>query len=101
MKTTVTESDFHNAFRDIRQDDFSYAALSKLYEWFEQYEVDCGEEIELDVIAICRDFSEMTLEEINQDYGREYKSLDDAIEDLQDETTVIPVDDETAIIQAF
>lgn len=58
MKTTVTETTFIDAFKAIRPDNFSYNGLRALYEWFEQYEEDCGEEIELDVIAICCDFSE-------------------------------------------
>ena len=59
MKRNVTEHDFTEAFRDYgRQDNFSYEGLKALYEWFEEYEEDAGEEIELDVIGICCDFSE-------------------------------------------
>ena len=59
MKRNVTEHDFTEAFRDYgRNDQFSYEGLKALYEWFEEYEEDTGEEIELDVIGICCDFSE-------------------------------------------
>lgn len=59
MKTNVTFSDFTDAFRNHnRQDQFSYAALRALFDWFEDYEEGCGEEIELDVIAICCDWGE-------------------------------------------
>jgi hypothetical protein len=57
MKTAVTFSEFSDSFRDIRPDNFSYRALRILFAYFEQYEEDTGEEIELDVIAICCYFS--------------------------------------------
>lgn len=101
MKQSINSYDFHRAFELTRPENFSYQALNSLFEYFEQLEDDIGEEIELDVVAICCDYSEMTLDEINQDYSREYKTLEEAIEDLQDETSVIPVDDDTCIIQAF
>jgi len=69
MKTTVTEHDFKEAFRSIRPDNFSWVALGAMFEWLEQYEEDTGEEFELDVIALCCDFSEYTIEELQQDYG--------------------------------
>jgi len=53
MKTTVTFSDFRQAFKAIRPDNFSHEGLEQLWEYFESYERDTGEEIELDVIAIC------------------------------------------------
>jgi len=98
MKQTVTHGDFVDAFRQIRPDNFSNAGLSALYEDLMQYEAATGEEIELDVIALCVDFSEYdSLEEINSDYP------DENFEDWDDvafHTTVIPVGD-GAIVQAF
>lgn len=59
MKTTVTVSDFHDAFRAYdRLDNFSYAGREALFEYLEEQEKDLGEEHELDVIALCCDFSE-------------------------------------------
>ena len=59
MKQTVNSSDFVDAFRTHnRMDQFSYEGLKALFEYLEQYEEDTGEETELDVIAICYDFSE-------------------------------------------
>ena len=101
MKQSVNSYDFHRAFEQLRPDSFSYAALDALFDYFEQLEDDIGEEIELDVIAICCDFAEMTLDEINNDYGREYADMDEAVESLSGETTVIPVDDGNCIVQAF
>lgn len=77
MKTTVNKYDFRRAFLDIRPDQFSLAALDVLFEYFEQYEQDTEQEIELDVIAICCDFQECSIEEIAADYGIEITGLDD------------------------
>jgi hypothetical protein len=58
MKQTITESRFHEAFHNAgRADQFSRAARSALFEYLEGCEAG-GEEMELDVVAICCDFSE-------------------------------------------
>ena len=58
MKQTIGFYEFRNAFESLRPDNFSYEGLSLLWDYFEQYEEDTGEEIELDVIAICCEYSE-------------------------------------------
>jgi len=69
MKQAVNQYAFEQAFRDCGRfggdhDNFSYEALELLFEWFEQYEDDCGTEIDLDPIAICCDFTEASRAEI-------------------------------------
>lgn len=97
MKTTVSKSDFRDAFRDYnREENFTYEGLGALYDYLTELEEDTGEEIELDVIAICCDFSEYAdLEEIQG----EYNDIED-MDDLRDHTTVIEFDG-GIIIQAF
>jgi hypothetical protein len=59
MKTTVNSSDFINAFRahDGRFYQMGgYPGLHALFEYLEQWEHDTGQEIELDVIALCCDW---------------------------------------------
>ena len=73
MKQAVNQYQFEQAFRDCGRfggdnDNFSYEALKLLFEWFEQYEEDCGTEVELDPIAIGCDFAELTYSEIARDY---------------------------------
>ena len=68
MKNTVDFHDFKHSFERIRPDNFSREGLEALWDYLEQYEDDTGEEIELDVIAICCDFSEDTWENIASDY---------------------------------
>jgi len=55
MKQTVTKSMFRDAFKQVGRNDFSYEGLGSLYDYLEQYEDNTGEEIELDVLAICCD----------------------------------------------
>jgi hypothetical protein len=71
MKTTVSLYDFRREFEQCRPDNFSYQGLGILFEYFEEYENDTGEEMECDVIAICCDFSEDSFENIADQYGIE------------------------------
>jgi hypothetical protein len=71
-QTINTASNFRDEFRACgRADQFSYEGLGILFAYFEQYEDDTGEPIELDVIAICCDFSEDSFENIADQYGIE------------------------------
>ena len=100
MKTNVSVNDFRDAFRDYgRQDNFSYVGLGALYDYLVQYEDDCGSEIELDVIALCCEYTEYeNLDEFHQDYNKEnYETIDD----IRNATSVIMIDDDSFIIQCF
>jgi hypothetical protein len=56
---TVTQSMFRDEFvRMGRKDQFSYEALGAMYDALIELEEDCGSEMELDVIAICCEYSE-------------------------------------------
>ena len=71
MKTTVYLNEFRDAFQKIRPDNFSYEGLGALFEYLEECERDTGENYELDVIALCCDFSEDTPEAIAESYSIE------------------------------
>jgi hypothetical protein len=59
MKQNVTASDFHDAFQAYgRGDQFSYKGRAALYDYLTELEDDCGQEIVLDVVALCCDCSE-------------------------------------------
>jgi len=59
MKQSVNQLDFRAAFNQMdRGDNFTPDALDALFEYLEEYEQDTGAEIELDVIALCCDFTE-------------------------------------------
>ena len=95
MYTTVNESDFHDAFEKISPNNFSYAGRRALFNYLSDLEEDTGTPIELDVIALCCDYSEDTNYNHLANYGL------DSMEELADTTTVIYVDDETSIIQDY
>ena len=70
MKTSVSFYDFRNAFERMdRANQFSRDGLSKLFDYLESYEDETGEEIELDVIALCCDYCESTFAEVAQDFS--------------------------------
>ena len=59
MKQTITRSAFIDAFKDYnREDNFSYDGLCALFDWLEELGEETGQEVELDVIALCCEFSE-------------------------------------------
>ena len=84
MHTNVNEFQFMEAFKDMnRLDNFSPAGLRALFAYLEEMEDDTGEPMELDVIAICCDYSEEPLHEVLENYGLE------SMEDLEDRTLVV------------
>ncbi len=99
MKQSINQSQFIDAFHNMdRGDQFSHQGLCALYNWLEQYEEDTGEEIELDVIALCCDFTEY---ESFDELRGVYPDIE-TVEDLEDHTVVIMLDDgEAFIIQDF
>lgn len=111
MKTSDTFSDFCDAFDHMgRQDAYTYAGKRALFDYLEQFEDECGVEIELDVIALCCDYSEYTsaadcIDECGYGYTRDEDHDDDEHEEacldyLRDHTTVIEFDG-GIIIQDF
>ena len=89
MIETVTEWRFINAFMKIRPDNFTPSGLHALYNHFIELEEDIGRQIELDVIAICCEFSEYKdFKELNKEYDNIY----DDLEDLRGFTQVIEFD---------
>ena len=68
-----------------RSEQFSYEALELLYEFLEEV----SPEAELDVIALCCDFSESTFEEVARAY--ELEEGQDPINYLTEQTLVVGV----------
>jgi len=109
MKQTVTKYMFTEAFRQYgRSEQFSYLGLQALFDYLEEMEEGTGEEMELDVIALCCDFSEYaTAKEAAEEHGwtaperyegeteddYEERVEDEALEHLRDNTQVIKHDD--------
>ena len=77
MKTTLNTYEIVNALLKDEYASWSYNGAKALAEYLEQYEEDCGVELELDVVALRCDFSEYnSLEEwLTEYYG---KTLEEA-----------------------
>ena len=92
MKQTIYLDDFRQAFNDMdRGNHFSYEGLAMLLDYFEQYEQDTGEEIELDVIAICCDFDEMHYSDVIGQYDTDI--CENLAEDATEEDQIAYVRD--------
>lgn len=101
MKQTINLYRFRRGFEELRPNNFSYDGLEVLFDYFEALEDEIFEQIEYDVIAICCDYSESTLQELNRDYEQDFESLEQASEWLQDETILVGTTEETVIFQDF
>lgn len=78
MKTTVSRYDFERAFVDAgRKEQFTYQGLKALFDYLEQLEQDTGQELELDVIALCCDYYEDTPEAIAANYLIDVEGMDE------------------------
>ena len=106
MKTTVNFYDFKREFKAIRPNNFTDEGLIVLWDYLEEYEDSTGEEIELDVIELCCDYSEDSLSNIVDSYSIDLEGEDDheqAVKDyLEDKTTLVGITkDGNFIYQVF
>ncbi len=68
MIKTISRYDFEDAFTSHdRKDQFSYEGKKALFEYLEGYEDSTGEQIELDIIALCCEYTE---------YDNAYKAME-------------------------
>jgi hypothetical protein len=77
MITTINLNQFREAFREVRPNNFSLDGTWTLYEYLPVYEEATGDELELDVIAICCDFAEDTWQNIASYYSIDLSSAED------------------------
>jgi len=99
MKITVTESMFCEQFKRVRPDNFSRAALEALFAHFDEMERDQGEEFELDVIAICCDWTEYdSALEAAESYGFKAKDSEDERADMSERDALEFLQDNTAVL---
>ena len=92
---TIDQCLFRQTFHNYgRGDQFSHEGLNALFDYLEELSEDTGVNIELDVIALCCEFTEYAdLEKIKSQYSR---TTLESVDDLHDHTQVI--DFETGII---
>ena len=99
MIQTIDRHTFRQAFNALRPNNFTPAGQDALFTQIEQWEDEDGAPMELDVIALCCDYTEYeSLAEFNTDYATDYET----IRDIEDVTIVIEIPDtEGFIIQQF
>ncbi len=97
MKKIINLADFRQAFKNYgRENQFSYEGLETLFNYLEEYEEGTGEEIKLDVIALCCEYTEFeNFEELQKEHDAE------TMKELENETSVIMVNEKSFIIQNY
>ena len=97
MKKTISKSEFIKEFDEHnRGDNFSIQGREALFNYLESLEEDTGSEIELDIIAICCEYSEYdNFEELKKDYDIE------DMKELEENTSVIIINSDSFIIQCY
>ena len=99
MYRTINEYEFRQAFKDMDRDYYSYEGYEALYEHLDEMCSSDDKGFELDVISICGEYTEYkNLEEFQKEYGNEeYEN----IEDIEENTMVLKLDNDRFIIQVF
>ena len=96
MYKEISFNDFCDGFPDSYQNNFSYEGKKALFDYLEEYEDGTGEKIDFDPIALCCEYSEYKdLKELQGNYNVE------SMEDLENHTVFIKIDDNSFIIQNF
>ena len=69
---------FREAFRLAgRMDQFSYEGLEVLFDYLDNLSEDTGEPIELDVVALCCDYYELSIQEVIDNYNIDVSEVDE------------------------
>jgi DNA-directed RNA polymerase sigma subunit (sigma70/sigma32) len=107
MKMTLSKDEFRFQMNQIRPDNFSYEGQGMLFDFLEEID----EDMELDVIAICCDFTESNFQEVANEldededeiteecYGLDEEETAQKIaEYLENKTTVLGVTSDNSIV---
>ena len=99
MKTTISRNDFIRAFKndDDYKDQFSSKVLNLIFDYLQEID----ENMDFDMIAICCNFTESTLDDINNDFDKNFKSLSAARKFLEEQTNVIGVTNDSIVYENF
>ena len=93
LYTKVSFSQFVSLFEDYgRESEFSYNGLRALFDYLEELAEDTDEAIEMDVLALCCEYAEVSVDTALVESG----CVD--LAELKDECQVIEVDDDTVIV---
>lgn len=79
MKKIINFWDFRKAFEDYDRLNQFENTLGKLFDYLEEVEESTGEEIELDVIGLCCDFTEWSAEDLAEEFATDIENIEHAI----------------------
>ena len=95
-------SAFRDAFISMDRNVFSYEGYEALFDYLNSLSEDIGEDYELDVIALCCEFNELSFDDIRQDYQLDKElSNDEVINWLEDQTIVVYVGSRSVLFEVF
>ena len=98
MKQAIYLGAFRDAFiRAGRVGNFSYDGLEVLFDYLEEIDPD----YELDVIELCCNYCEMTLEELKSEYCEDFETMEEAREKLGENTIVCGETENSIIFAAY
>jgi hypothetical protein len=101
MKQSINKWEFQQLFEACgRGQQFSASALDALFDYLEEYEETCGVEVELDVVALCCEFSEYdsALDCVTMQ-GYAFEPDEDEDEDEQEIAALDWLRDHTSVIE--
>jgi len=88
MIQTTGFTQFCDAFSEDRRGTFTFEGKRALFDYLEEYEESTGESIELDIVALCCEYTEYdNMEDLQASYP-DIKTM----EELQDHTQVILIE---------
>ena len=115
MKKEISLNEFIREFEEYNRDYYSYEGYEELYNYYEE-----TENFELDIIAICCDVSEYEEQELITDYGyllpfedwkeqndlnKDYEEIDTYLEELMEEleqhTHIIKLENSSYLVWSF
>ena len=98
MKQTINIHVFRDTFYKMgRKDKFSWEGLEVLFDYLEELEMATGEEIELDVISLCGEFVESTIDELIREYDIDISDCDADDEEALKETVMEYMEQNTIV----
>ena len=98
MKQTINLYAFRNAFYKMgRIGNFSYEGVEVLFDYLEELEMATGEEMELDVISLCGEFAESTIDALISEYDIDISDCDTDDEEAIKETVMEYMEQNTIV----
>lgn len=92
IQTVDNYYQFEQAFRDAgRSDNFTYRGLRVFFDWLESCSDDIGENVELDVVALCCEYREESAESIAADYSADLSDIDEGLSDEEKQAALVDI----------